>query len=103
MQMADGPAYVVANSGYYDMQSETVDIEGPVALRAADGYALNTRDVRIALATRTASSGGPVDGSMPIGRFAADRIHSDIAPRTLPLDGGARRPDERRVGTAGVS
>src|SRR3546814_6922097 len=87
--MQDGPAHIVAQAGLYDMQSETVDVQGPVALRAAGGYALNTRDVRIDLAARTARSAGPVDGSMPLGSFSANRIAADIAQRTVTLDGGA--------------
>lgn len=89
IQMQDGPAHIVAQAGLYDMQSETVDVQGPVALRAAGGYALNTRDVRIDLAARTARSAGPVDGSMPLGSFSANRIAADIAQRTVTLDGGA--------------
>lgn len=90
IRLEDGPAYIVAKSGLYDMQSETVDVEGPVAFRAAGGYALNTRDVRIDLAERTAKSGGPVDGRMPLGSFSANRIAADITKRTVTLDGGAR-------------
>src|SRR3546814_736743 len=45
IQMRDGPAHIVAKSGLYDMESETVDVAGPVAVRAAGGDALNTRVV----------------------------------------------------------
>jgi lipopolysaccharide export system protein LptC len=90
IQMKDGPAHIVARSGLYDMESETVDVQGPVALRATGGYALNTRDVRIDLASRTAKSSGPVSGSMPLGTFAADRLAANVAERTVMLDGHAR-------------
>src|SRR3546814_11246619 len=82
IQMRDGPAHIVAKSGLYDMESETVDVDGPVAVRAARGYALNTRDVQIDLASRTAHSEGPVTGSMPLGTFSADRIAADLGART---------------------
>src|SRR3546814_5012762 len=72
------------------MESETVDVDGPVAVRAAGGYALNTRDVQIDLASRTAHSEGPVTGSMPLGTFSADRIAADIGERTVTLEGRAR-------------
>src|SRR3546814_16461255 len=93
------------------MESETVDVDGPVAVRAAGGYALNTRDVQIDLASRTAHSEGPVTGSMPLGTFSADRIAADIGERTVTLEGRARlhivqnkvRSDERRVGKECVS
>ncbi|API59437.1 LPS export ABC transporter periplasmic protein LptC [Tardibacter chloracetimidivorans] len=90
IQMRDGPAHIVAKSGLYDMESETVDVDGPVAVRAAGGYALNTRDVQIDLASRTAHSEGPVTGSMPLGTFSADRIAADIGERTVTLEGRAR-------------
>ncbi len=90
IQLKDGPAHIIASAGRYDMQSETVDVEGPVSMRAADGYALDTRDVRIDLATRTAKSAGAVSGSMPLGSFSARHIYADIADRTVRLDGEAR-------------
>lgn len=90
IQMKDGPAHIVAKAGQYDMQSETVDVTGPVALRAADGYALNTRDVRIDLVKRTANSAGPVTGDMPLGSFSANRISANITDRTVTLEGAAR-------------
>src|SRR3546814_19379889 len=107
LRSVEGPAHIVAKSGLYDMESETVDVDGPVAVRAAGGYALNTRDVQIDLASRTAHSEGPVPGSMPLGTFSADRIAADIGERTVTLEGRARshivpqkRPDERGVGKA---
>lgn len=90
LEMRDGPALIAAKAGRYDMQSETVDVDGPVALRAAGGYSLNTRDVRIDIATRAAHSDGPVDGEMPLGSFSADRIVANVAERTVTLDGRAR-------------
>lgn len=90
LQMQDGPAQVVAKTGTYDMESETVDVIGPVSLRASGGYALDTRDVRVELASRTARSKGPVDGKMPLGSFSADRLLADIGERTVTLDGNAR-------------
>src|SRR3546814_8614480 len=86
IQMRDGPAHNVAKSGLYDMESETVDVDGPVAVRAAGGYALNTRDVQIDLASRTAHSDGPVTGSMPLGTFSADRLAAHIGERTVTLE-----------------
>src|SRR3546814_11319849 len=49
IQMRDGPAHIVAKSRLYDMESATVVVEGPVAARAAGGYALNCRDAQLGL------------------------------------------------------
>jgi lipopolysaccharide export system protein LptC len=51
---------------------------------------LLTRDVAIALKTRTIASSGPVSGRMPLGSFTAGRIRADLPSRTVILDGGAR-------------
>src|SRR3546814_17474687 len=102
--MRDVPAQIVAKAGLYDMGSEAVDVDGPVAVRAAGGYALNTRDVQIDLASRPAHSEGPVTGSMPLGTFSADRIAADIRERTVTLEGRAplhNRSEERRGGEEG--
>lgn len=90
LDMADGSAHIVAGSGRYDMESEALNIDGPVTMRAAGDYALNTRDVRIDLATRTAESAGPVDGEMPLGRFSADKITANIADHIVTLEGRTR-------------
>src|SRR3546814_13578950 len=95
IQMRDGPAHIVAKSGLYDMESETVDVDGPVAVRAAGGYALNTRDVQIDLASRTAHSEGPVTGSIPLGTFSADRLAAAHCER--------QRSEKRRGGERCVS
>jgi len=90
IQLNDGPAVILANKGRYDMESETVDVDGPVSMRSAAGYAIDTRDVRIDLPTRTAHSNGAVDGRMPLGTFSADSLEADINKRTVSLEGHAR-------------
>ena len=90
IQLQDGPARILARTGSYDMESETVDVNGPVSVRGANGYVLDTRDVRIDLASRTARSNGAVTGSMPLGSFSADHIYADISNRIVRLDGRAR-------------
>src|SRR3546814_16505589 len=53
IQMRDGPAHIVAKSGLYDMESETVEVDGQVAVGADGGYAMNPCQVQIERATRT--------------------------------------------------
>lgn len=90
VQLRDGPAQILAPAGRYDMESEAIDVDGAVSMRMADGYALDTRDVRIDLASRTARSAGAVDGRMPLGSFSANHIYADISNRVVRLDGRAR-------------
>ncbi|MFN2259849.1 MAG: LPS export ABC transporter periplasmic protein LptC, partial [Parasphingopyxis sp.] len=87
MELDDGPAYFTAERGHYDMEDEHVTIDGPVELRASDGYQLNTSDVRIDMPERTMRSTGEVTGRMPLGSFRADRMRVDLADRTVNLEG----------------
>jgi len=88
--MRDGPAVLEADRARYDMQKETVAVEGPVTFQSADGYRLATRDVDVDLKGRTLASRGAVDGRMPIGTFGAARLSADLNARIVRLEGGAR-------------
>lgn len=90
MELEDGPAYFSAERGSYDMEDEQVTIDGPVALRASDGYELDTSDVRIDMPDRTMRSTGAVEGRMPLGTFRADRMRVDLTDRTVNLEGNTR-------------
>jgi lipopolysaccharide export system protein LptC len=90
IRLSDGPAMIAANDGSYDMDREVVSVIGPIKFTTSDGYQLLTRDVAIALKTRTIASSGPVSGRMPLGSFTAGRIRADLPSRTVILDGGAR-------------
>lgn len=90
IRLEDGPATIRANSGRYDMDSERVMVDGPVAFTGPDGYAMQTRDVGVDLKTRRVASGGPVDGRMRLGTFSANRMTADLRDRTVVLQGRAR-------------
>jgi lipopolysaccharide export system protein LptC len=90
IQLSDGPATINAGRGRYDMDSEKVNIDGPVLFRAADGYQMRTRDVGIDLATRMVASQGAVDGTMPLGTFVSDHFTADLTNRIVVLKGRAR-------------
>ncbi len=88
--LADGPARLEAMNGRYDMDKETVAVDGPLRFVSADGYQLETRDVVVGLKNRTLVSGGAVSGRLPIGSFSAGRIRADMNSRTVTLEGRAR-------------
>lgn len=100
IQLPEGPARIVANTGRYDMDSEKVAIDGPVHLRSADGYNIQTRDVGIDLKTRKVASQGPVDGRMNIGTFSSDRFTADLNTRVVVLEGRARLHIDQRQAKA---
>ena len=90
MRLKDGPATVRADQGRYDMKANRMAIDGPVTVRTADGYALDTRDATVDLRARRLVSGGAVTGRMPIGTFSANRLRADLEARTVILEGRAR-------------
>jgi lipopolysaccharide export system protein LptC len=90
LRLDRGPATITAEKGRYDMEAERVDVVGPIMFTAADGYRLRTRDVAVDLQERRLQSRGRVDGTMPLGRFSADRMTADLPSREVTLSGRAR-------------
>jgi lipopolysaccharide export system protein LptC len=88
--LRQGPAVLSAGSGTYDMGEDRVQVFGPVALAAADGYRMTAEDVDIDVGARRMVSRGRVEGRVPAGTFSADRILADLDARTVTLDGNAR-------------
>jgi lipopolysaccharide export system protein LptC len=90
IQLTDGPAQIKANTGRYDMDTQKVQLDGPLNFTAAGGYDLKTNDATLDLANRTMRSGGAVNGTVPQGVFSADALRADLEGRTVTLDGNAR-------------
>jgi lipopolysaccharide export system protein LptC len=90
LALMQGPLVIAANQGRYDLDTQSVDVLGPVRVTGPDGYRLETRDVRVDLKQRTMQSRGPVAGAMELGQFRANRLSADLGERTVVLDGGAR-------------
>ena len=90
LALANGPLMIMANQGRYDLDSQKVDVNGPVRVVGPDGYRLETRDVRVDLKSRQLASSGPVAGQMRLGQFQAGNLQADLGSRTVVLGGGAR-------------
>ena len=90
IRLTDGPARVVAGQGHYDMDTQKVTLEGPIAVRAAGGYRLDTSNATVDLESRRMQSAGAVTGTVPQGNFSANRMRADLEGRTVTLDGNAR-------------
>jgi len=90
IQLDNGPARLRALAARYNMDSDQVDVVGPIVVTAADGYRLGTRDVRVDLRDRTLVSRGAVEGQMPLGRFTAGSLRANLDQRTVVLGGRAR-------------
>ncbi|WP_236701582.1 MULTISPECIES: LPS export ABC transporter periplasmic protein LptC [unclassified Sphingomonas] len=90
LQLADGPANIKANSGRYDMDTEKVQLNGPLNVTAPNGYDLKTTNATLDMRARTMDSGSAVTGTVPQGVFSANKLHADLEARTVRLDGNAR-------------
>jgi lipopolysaccharide export system protein LptC len=90
LALDDGPATLRADKGRYDLNTEQMKVDGPIAFRAANGYRLDTSDATIDLKTKTMRSGGKVTGTVPQGNFSANALTADLAGRTVRLSGNAR-------------
>lgn len=88
--LAQGPVLIGANKGRYNIEKQTIAIDGPVRVVGPDDYRLQTRDLNVDLKSRIAASDGPVEGSMSLGQFRADRLRADLGERKVVLEGGAR-------------
>jgi lipopolysaccharide export system protein LptC len=80
--LQQGPLVMSANQGQYNLDTQTVAIEGPIRVVGPDGYRLATRDVTVNLKTRQVASGGPVAGQMRLGQFEAGQLKADLGERT---------------------
>lgn len=90
IQLDTGPARLRAGRARYNMESDRIDVVGPILFAAADGYRMTTRDVNVDLRARTLESRGAVEGRIPLGRFSADQLQANLPNRTLVLKGRAR-------------
>lgn len=90
LSSATGAATITAPRARYNLDSEKLDVNGPLTYESADGYKLSMSNVGADLNTRQLSSASPVTGEMPLGRFSAGNIRADLGARTVTLGGRAR-------------
>ena len=90
INLADGPTTLIAQRGHYDLNAQKVAADGPVALRSANGYTLNTSDVTFDMKSRSLESSGAAAGDLPLGKFSADRMSADLDNHNVHLDGNVR-------------
>lgn len=85
-----GPAQLIAASALYDIDADTVAIDGPISFAGNNGFNLRTRDVLVDLKAHTMTGKDGVSGELPIGRFSANSLFADLEARTVRLSGAAR-------------
>jgi lipopolysaccharide export system protein LptC len=100
LAMAEGPAVVTAPSGRYFIETDRLEVAGPVRLDSAAGYTLDSHTVEIDLGSRRVTTAEPVTGTLPIGSFSAGNFEGDIQGRTLVMGGGAHLRIRQGAGRA---
>ena len=95
--LKDGPASIVAQRGTYDLNKETMRVNGPLAINSP-GYDMVASNVELSMKTRTMQSFGPVSGRTKVGTFSAGRLSANLDTRVVRLDGGVRlRIDQNAI------
>lgn len=102
LAMADGPATVIAPSGRYFLETDKLQISGPVKLDSAAGYSLDSATVDIDLNSRAVTTHAAVTGKLPIGTFRAGRLSADIQGRKMVLSDGVHLRIYSRARRAGA-
>ncbi|WP_341208588.1 LPS export ABC transporter periplasmic protein LptC [uncultured Sphingomonas sp.] len=90
IQLSDGPATLTAPTGRYDMDSEQVNVDGPIKVRGPNNYTLDTDNAVVDLKSRRLRSTGAATGTVRQGTFSGDTMSADLEARTVTLDGNAR-------------
>lgn len=85
----DGPASIVAQRGTYNLNKETMRVNGPLAVKST-GYDMVASNVELSMKTKTMQSFGPVSGRTKVGTFKAARLNANLDTRIVRLDGGVR-------------
>ena len=93
----DGPASIVAQRGVYDLNKETMRVNGPLSVDSAE-YDMVASNVVLSLKDRSMESFGPVSGQTKVGTFRAGRMRADLDTRVVRLDGGVHlRIDQNAI------
>jgi lipopolysaccharide export system protein LptC len=97
MVLDDGPASIVAQRGSYNLNKETMRVNGPLAVESA-GYDMVVSNVELSLKDRSMQSFGPVSGRTKVGTFKAGRLSANLDTRVVRLEGGVHlRIDQNAV------
>ena len=97
IMLTDGPASIIAGQGLYDLNKESMRVNGPLSVQSP-GYNMVASNVELSLKTKKMQSFGPVSGRTKVGTFRAGRLSADLDTRVVRLDGGVHlRIDQNAI------
>ena len=97
IMLTDGPASIIAGQGLYDLNKESMRVNGPLSVQSP-GYNMVASNVELSLKTKKMQSFGPVSGRTKVGTFTAGRLSADLDTRVVRLDGGVHlRIDQNAI------
>ena len=97
IMLNDGPASIIAGRGLYDLNKESMRVNGPLSVQSP-GYNMVASNVEFSLDTKKMQSFGPVSGRTKVGTFSAGRLSADLDTRVVRLDGGVHlRIDQNAI------
>jgi len=90
MNTPEGWLNARAGQGTVDMNTQTMDLKGGIALFTDTGYELNTSSAAVDLKSNSVRGSQPVTGQGPMGSLRADTFHYDRNTGQLVLEGKVR-------------
>ncbi len=100
INQAEGLATVTAPTGRFYLDENRLVVDGPVVARSASGYSLDGNAIEVDIEGNRVLARDRVSGTLPMGRFAADRFEADIEGRVVTMTGNVqlRITPQRRGG-----
>lgn len=90
ISLRNGVASINSERGFFNMKTNDVAFPGAVEMAIGDKYRLSTSGIAVDLKGKRGYSENPVTGTIPLGRFSANRMTMDLESRTIVLEGRAR-------------
>jgi lipopolysaccharide export system protein LptC len=90
LQQPSGPASVTAPTGEFLIEENRLIVAGPVVARSQSGFSLDGAAIEVDINESRVRSDAAVSGTLPMGRFRADRFTADIEGRNVVLEGGVK-------------
>jgi lipopolysaccharide export system protein LptC len=90
INQTEGLAVVTAPVGHFFIEENRLVVDGPVVARSVSGYSLDGNRIEVDINANRVMATDGISGTLPIGRFEADRFAADIEGRVVTMTGNVR-------------